>query len=106
MIFLETRLEDPVRITHIKRWFYIGLAAVALAEIVLPLMWHLLKLVFEALNLPAVAGMFDVHPPHFWFEWIPAWGSLYGLASCVAIIVVSKLIGKLWLMRREDHYDS
>jgi hypothetical protein len=26
--------------------------------------------------------------------------------SCVAIIVVSKLLGKLWLMRSEDHYES
>ena len=43
---------------------------------------------------------------HFTFEQIPAWGSLYGLISCVAIILVSKLIGKVWLMRREDHYDS
>ena len=43
---------------------------------------------------------------HFWFEDLPAWGSIYGLVSCVVIIVVSKLLGKLWLMRREDYYDS
>ena len=48
-----------------------------------------------------------VDPPHFRFEErIPAFGSLYGLASCVAIIVVSKFLGKKWLMRREDYYDS
>ena len=39
------------------------------------------------------------------FNW-PAWGSLYGLVSCVAIIVVSKLIGKAWLMRSEAYYDD
>ena len=43
---------------------------------------------------------------HFWFENLPAWGSLYGLASCAAIIVGSKFLGKAWLMRREDYYDS
>ena len=48
MNFLERQLEDPVRLGRIKRWFYIGLAAVAVAEIVLPLVWYLLKLVFEA----------------------------------------------------------
>ena len=69
-----------------KRWFYAGLAVVALAEIVLPLNFH--------------GG-----ESHFSFEDFPAWGSLYGFISCVAIIVVSKLIGKLWLMRREDYYD-
>jgi hypothetical protein len=70
----------------VKRWFYAGLGLVALAEIVLPRIF--------------VGGH-----PHFSFEDFPAWGSLYGLLSCVAIIVVSKLIGKLWLMRREDYYD-
>ncbi len=87
MNFLERQLEDPVRFARIKRWSYIGLAAVALAEIVLPLIFH------------------NGHS-HFWFENVPAWGSLYGLASCVAIIVVSKFLGKVWLMRREDYYDS
>ena len=87
MNFLERQLEDPVRFKRIKRCFYGGLGLVALAEIVLPLIFH------------------GAHP-HFSFESWPAWGSLYGLVSCVAIIVVSKLIGKVWLMRREDYYDS
>ena len=87
MNFLERQLEDPVRFARIKRWFYIGLAAIALAEIVLPL-------------------IFGGGHPHFSFERFPAWGSVYGLISCVAIIVVSKLIGKAWLMRGEDYYDS
>jgi hypothetical protein len=84
---LERQLENPVRFTRIKRWFYVGLAAVALAEIVLP-------------------RLFGGLHSHFSFERFPAWGSLYGLVSCVAIIVVSKALGKLWLMRREDYYDS
>ena len=87
MNFLERQLENPVRFTRIKRWFYVGLAAVALAEIVLP-------------------RLFGGLHSHFSFERFPAWGSLYGLVSCVAIIVVSKALGKLWLMRREDYYDS
>ena len=53
--------------------------------------------------LPLVLG--GGHP-HFSFESFPAWGSLYGLISCVAIIAISKLIGKVWLMRPEDHYDD
>ncbi len=87
MSFLERQLEDPVRFARIKRCFYVSLAAAALAEIVLPLIFH------------------GDHS-HFSFETWPAWGSLYGLASCVAIIVVSKFLGKLWLMRHEDYYDS
>ena len=88
MSFLQRQLEDPVRSARIKRWFYVGLAVVALAEIVLPLIFP------------------SDHPHHFAFEGWWAFGSLYGLASCVAIIVVSKFLGKVWLMRREDYYDS
>ena len=87
MNFLESQLEDPVRFRRIKRWSYVGLAVVALAEIVLP-------------------RLFGGLHSHFSFESFPAWGSLYGLVSCIAIIVVSKALGKLWLMRREDYYDS
>jgi hypothetical protein len=70
-----------------KRWFYAGLAALALGEIGAPQLFH-------------------TEPAHFGYEDLPAWGSVYGLISCVVIIVVSKLLGRLWLLRREDHYDS
>jgi hypothetical protein len=84
--FLQKLLDDPVRVSRLKRWYYTGLGAIALSEIVLPL-------------------IFGRRESHFSFEDFPAWGSIYGLFSCVAIIVVSKVIGKLWLMRREDFYD-
>ena len=87
MNYLEGLLKNPVRFARIKRWFYVGLAVIALAEIILPRVFH------------------GEHS-HFSFEGFPAWGSLYGLASCAAIIIVSKLIGKVWLMGREDYYDS
>ena len=102
MNLLEKHLEDPIRFARIKRWFYIGLAAVAVAEIVVLLML-MLDHFFPAWNL---AETLHVGHPHVGFEWIPAWGSLYGLASCVVIIVVSKFLGKVWLMRKEDYYDS
>ncbi len=87
MNFLERQLESSVRVAWIKRLFYVVLALVLLAEIALPFLLH------------------DEHH-NFSFEGWPAFGSLYGLVSCVAIIVLSKLIGKAWLMRREDYYDS
>lgn len=87
MSFLERHLEDPAGRRRLKYGFYAILGLIALAEIVLPL-------------------VFGAGHPHFAFETIPAWGSLYGLFSCIAIIVVSKLLGKAWLMRSEDHYDE
>ena len=85
MSFLERLLEDPVRFARLKRASYASLATVLAAEIVLPL-------------------VFGADHAHFRFERLPGWGSIYGFVSCVAIIVVSKWIGKAWLMRREDYY--
>ena len=71
---------------RVKRWFYAGLTVIALSEVAAP-------------------RLFDSEPAHFWFEDLPAFGSIYGLVSCVLIIVISKLLGKLWLMRPENYYD-
>jgi hypothetical protein len=68
------------------RWWYAGLAAIALAEVAAPYVLH------------------QDHA-HFWFEDLPAWGSLYGLAACAAIVIVSKMLGKVWLVRPENYYD-
>lgn len=72
---------------RMKRWFYVGLAALAFSEL-------------------AVPHLFETDDAHFGFEDIPGWGSIYGLISCVAIIVVSKLLGKVWLAHPENYYDS
>ena len=86
MSFLARQLDDPARFARIRRGFYVVLGVIALAEIVLP-------------------RLFPGGEHHFDFEGWPAWGSFYGFASCVAIILVSKLIGKVWLMRRESYYE-
>ncbi|MSO56757.1 MAG: hypothetical protein EXQ55_07530 [Acidobacteria bacterium] len=87
MTFLEEYLEDPVRFARVKRLFYACLSVLALTEAVAP------RLVYG-------------DHPHFPFEDWPAWGAIYGFFSCVVIITVSKRLGKRWLMRSEDHYDS
>ncbi|MBI2069962.1 MAG: hypothetical protein HYT79_05110 [Elusimicrobia bacterium] len=69
-----------------KQWFYISLGVIALVEIIAPRLFH--------------------GHVHFDFEHFPAWGSLYGLVSCVLIIVVSKFIGQFWLMRPENYYEE
>jgi hypothetical protein len=86
MSFLERQLEDPVRLKRLALGFYAVLAVVAVAEVVVP-------------------RLVEPDHAHFAFEDLPAWGSLYGLVSCVAIIVVSKLLGKVWLARPEHYYD-
>lgn len=71
----------------LKRAFYALLAVLALTEAVAP------------------RFLYDDHA-HFAFEDWPALGSLYGFLSCVAIILVSKLLGKLWLTRPDNYYES
>ena len=88
MSFLQRTLEDPARLKRLKVLFYATLVLIAAAEVVLPIVLH------------------DEAHHHFAFEGWPAFGSAYGFVSCVLIILVSKFIGKLWLMRKEDHYDS
>jgi hypothetical protein len=85
--FLERLLTDPVRLKRLKRGFYASLAVLALAEL-------------------ALTRLLEPGEAHFWFEDLPSWGSLFGLVACVAIIVVSKILGKVWLTRPEDYYDS
>ena len=87
MNFLERQLEASGRFVWIKRLFYVGLVLVALTDIVVPFL-----------------SRGEHH--HFSFESWPAFGSLYGLVSCVVIVVGSKILGKLWLVRRENYYDS
>jgi hypothetical protein len=72
--------------SRLKRWGYAALVLLAAIEILAPRLFH-------------------TEPAHFWFEDLPAWGSLYGFAACVAIIIFSKLLGKLWLSRPENYYD-
>ena len=41
------------------------------------------------------------------FPWshIPGFFALFGFITCVAIVIISKLIGHYWLQRKEDYYD-
>jgi len=82
----EKILDNPRRFARVKRlgvWF---LVVVVVAEVL-------------------VVNVFHLGHPHFWFERIPGFGSLYGFVACVLIVVVSKFLGHRGLMRREDYYD-
>jgi hypothetical protein len=85
MSVLEKYLEDPGRLALLKRAGYGVLGLLALVEVAAPMVLY-------------------EDEAHFPFENWPAFGSVYGFIACVAIIVVSKAIGKLWLMRSEDYY--
>ena len=45
------------------------------------------------------------HDVHFFGDKIPGFWSLFGFTACVVIIIVSKWLGKIGLMKDEDYYD-
>ena len=66
-----------------RRVFYLVLALIVIADFLVP----------------------REHAEYFW-ERLPGWAAVYGLGSCVALILVSKFLGHQGgLMRDEDYYD-
>ncbi len=39
-----------------------------------------------------------------WWYAVPGFFALMGLLGCMAIVVISKLLGHYWLQKREDYY--
>lgn len=86
MNILEKVLENPGRINVVKKIFYIGIVLIALFEI-------------------ATIYIFHLGHGHFWFENLPAYGSIFGLISCLLIIAAAKFLGHYLLQKKEDYYD-
>lgn len=66
-----------------------------------------LKRVFYATLIIAVLAEFFVPGPEHarsWWHTFPGFNALYGFLSCVLIVLVSKALGKIFLVRKEDYY--
>ncbi len=66
------------------------------------------RLFIVVLALVFVADFFvPRHHVEFFWDAIPGWAAVFGLVSCVLIIVVSKFLGHQGgLMKDEDYYDE
>ncbi len=85
MNLLEKIIENQDKMKVVKKIFYLSLAFFVLIDVFLML------------------GGF-LHG-HFKFENLAGFGALYGFISCALIIIVSKLLGHFFLMKKEDYYD-
>lgn len=56
------------------------------------------------LSLTVVAGMFADEHAAFGLDGTLAFNAWFGFASCVAMVVIAKLFGRL-ACRRDDYYD-
>jgi hypothetical protein len=69
--------------------------------------WHWIGL--SLLTLSSLVVEFSTHHDsghHHWWNQIPAFWILFGFAGCLALIVVAKILGKLFLNQKEDYYDA
>ena len=41
-----------------------------------------------------------------WWNHVPGFYAMWGFAGCIVIILVSKWMGKLFIQKKEDYYDS
>ena len=41
----------------------------------------------------------------FWWSHLPVFFALLGFIGCVAMIYISRWLGRYWLQRKEDYYD-
>ena len=65
-----------------------------------------LKLLAIAAVPVVIADLLVERHEHFPWDQIPAWPALYGLVSCIAIIWVSKWLGRgVGLMKPPDYYE-
>jgi hypothetical protein len=65
-----------------------------------------IKRMFYAVLVLLFGLDFVIHKhPHFSWEELPGFYVIYGFLSCVVIVAVSKILGKLWLQKGEDYYD-
>jgi hypothetical protein len=64
------------------------------------------KPLYILLGILIVADFF-IHREHATLMWesIPGFNALYALIATVLIIVISKFLGHVWLMKPEDYYD-
>lgn len=69
---------------------------------------RLLARIVLVLMAALVVADFFKEPKYERYPWdgLAGFGALYGLASCIVIIVVSKALGHALLYRPDDYYDG
>lgn len=73
------------------------------------LVWLSLGVLMLLIAIDAIPGLVD--KPHAQtkiehIEHLPGFWSVFGFVACALIVLVSKWLGHLFLMKREDYYDE
>lgn len=66
-----------------------------------------MKVLYGVVGLLVVLDIFAPrHHPHFFWDYIPGFSSVFGFISCLILIFFSKGIGHAFLMKRKDYYND
>ncbi len=70
--------------------------------------WRFLAVLALVTMALLVVADFATEPSYQRYPWdgLGGFGALYGFASCVVIIIVSKALGYAFLYRSDDYYDD
>jgi hypothetical protein len=66
--------------------------------------WHWWMLWIVVLASVAAEMIVPHEGEHAWYA-VPGFYGVFGFAGCVIIIYFSKLLGKMFILKREDYYD-
>ncbi len=83
---LQRLLENPKHLRLLKHAFIAGAILIAFLEAL-------------------VVNILHLGHGYFWFDVLPAFGSLYGFVSSVIIIFIAKFVLYPLVSRKEEHYD-
>lgn len=66
------------------------------------------KIILYFLTVLSLFAEFGTRSPAagHWWNSLPGFYLIFGFAGCIAIILISKALGKKFLQRKEDYYDA
>ena len=68
--------------------------------------WHWISLgILTLLSIIIEFFFISNHDEHWWSS-VPIFYIIFGFVGCAVIIIVSKAIGKIFLLREENYYDD
>ena len=67
--------------------------------------WKNRKMLLSAVVIFCLSLFTPTSEAHFFWERLPVFYALFGFAGCIALIIIAKFLGKLFIKRDEDYYE-
>ena len=67
--------------------------------------WKNRKMLLSAIVIFCLSFFTPTDGAHFPWEKLPVFYALFGFVSCIALIILAKALGKLFIRRDENYYE-